>query len=90
MNSEEITKNADLQRVVTEGGKIYQEIKARYEPAQNGKFLAMDIDSKKAYIADTSAEAVVMAREHHPNKVFYVVKIGFDAAETMARLSSKK
>ena len=90
MSPEEVTKNADLQRVVTEGVKIYQAIKTQYEPSQNGKFLAIDIDSQRTYIAGTSAEAVNKAREKHPNKVFYVVKIGFDAAETMARLITKK
>ncbi|MES2216725.1 MAG: hypothetical protein V4481_05545 [Patescibacteria group bacterium] len=89
MTPEELTKNADLQKVVTEGVKIYQQIKDLYEPIQNGKFMAIDIDSKKAYVADTSADAVVMARKEHPQKVFYVVKIGFDAAETIAHLFTK-
>jgi hypothetical protein len=86
MNPEELTKNADLQKVATQGAIIYQEIKMQHEPAENGKFLAIDIDSKDVYIADSSAEAVVKARIQHPNKVFYVVKIGFDAAETMAHM----
>ena len=90
MSSEEITKNANLQKVVTEGVKIYQKIKNQYEPDKNGKFLAIDIDSKDAYMADTSADAVVMARKEHSKKVFYVVKIGFDAVETIAHLFAKK
>jgi hypothetical protein len=56
----------------------------------HGEFLAIDIDSKDVYVAPTSAEAVVAARGVHPNKVFYVVKIGFDAAETMAHLFPQK
>jgi len=43
------------------------------------------IYSKKAYLGNTSAEALELARQNHPNTVFYVVKIGFDVAETMAR-----
>ncbi len=90
MTSEEITKNADLQKVVTEGVKIYQEIKNRFEPAYNGKFLAIDIDSRNTYIGTSSAEAMVEARKKHPGKVFYVVKIGYDAVETIASLFTKK
>lgn len=90
MDSEELIKKADLQNIATEGAKIYDQIKVNYEPKENGKFLAIDIDTKNVYLANTSAEAVELAREKHPNKVFYVVKIGFEVAETMARLFSEK
>ena len=85
MDTEELIKKADLQKIATEGANIYNQIKVNYDPKEIGKFLAIDIDTKKAYLANTSAEAVVLARQNHPNKVFYVVKIGFDVAETMAR-----
>ncbi len=90
MDSEELIKNTDLERIASQGALIYQSIKSKYEENSIGKFLAIDIDSKDQYLASTSAEAVVMARTAHPNKVFYVVKVGFDAAETMAHLVSKK
>lgn len=85
MDSETIIKNTDVQKIANEGAKIYQKIKSEYDPKSIGKFLAIDTDSKDIYLADTSANAVLKAREEHPNKIFYVVKIGFDVAETMAR-----
>jgi len=85
MDNEELIKKADIQRIAEEGAKIYEQIKVNYDPKEKGKFLAIDIDSKKVYLGDTSAEALELARQNHPNKVFYVVKIGFDVAETMAR-----
>jgi hypothetical protein len=88
MNTDELIKNADLQTIASEGSVIYQEIKDQYEPREIGKFLAIDIESKDVYLGTTSAEAVEQARESHPQKVFYVVKIGFEAAETMAHLFS--
>lgn len=87
---EELLKNTDLQKIATEGAKIYEGIKQNYEPSHKGEFLAIDIDSKEAYLASTSAEAVVLAKAQHPDKVFFVVKIGFDAAETMAHLFPQK
>ena len=86
MNSEELIKKADIQKIAGEGAKIYEGIKPHYEPAQNGKFLAIDIESKNTFVGNTSSEAVELARKAHPNKVFYVVKIGFSAAETLASL----
>lgn len=84
-NNEELIKKADIQKIAEEGAKIYDQIKVNYDPKERGKFLAIDIDSKKTYLGNTSAEALELARQNHPNKVFYIVKIGFDVAETMAR-----
>mgnify|MGYP001562234671 CR=1 FL=1 len=83
--NDDLSKQADIQKIAEEGGKIYEEIKSQYEPEQNGKFLAIEVESKKVYLGNTSAEAVVLARQNHPNKVFYVVKIGFGAAEMLAQ-----
>lgn len=91
-NNEELIKKADIQKIAEEGAKIYDQIKINYDPKERGKFLAIDIDSKKVYLGNTSAEALELARQNHPNhpnKVFYVVKIGFDVAETMARSFSE-
>lgn len=88
MNNDDLIKKTDIQKIAAAGAKIYETIKLKYESAQNGKFLAIDIDSKDAFIGKTSSEAVELARKAHPNKVFYVVKIGFSAAETLASLAS--
>lgn len=84
-NNEELIKKADIQLIVEKGKKLYEQIKVNYDPKEKGKFLAIDIDSEKVYLGNTSAEAVALAKQNHPNKVFYVVKIGFDVAETMAK-----
>jgi len=85
-NSEELIKKANIQKIAEEGAKIYETVKSQYEPAQNGKFLAIDIESRDTFVGNASSEAVELARKGHPDKVFYVVKIGFSAAETLASL----
>lgn len=85
-NNEKLIKKANIQKIAEEGAKIYETIKLQYEPAQNGKFLAIDIESKEAYVGNTSSEAVELARTAHPDKIFYVVKIGFSATETLSSL----
>jgi hypothetical protein len=85
MENDELIKQADIQKIATEGAKIYEGVKSQFDPKEKGKFLAIDIDTKQTYLADTSADAVAEARKSNPNKIFYVVKIGFDAAETMAQ-----
>jgi len=85
--NDSLLKNVDLEKIAREGNEIYEEVKLKYEPEYHGQFLAIDIDSKDCYLAATSADAVASARNAHPEKVFYVKKIGFDAAETMANLT---
>lgn len=81
----DLLKDADIQKIAEKGAKIYDRIKIKYEPHDNGKFLAIDVESEKEYLGKTSAEALTLARAQHPNKVFYVVKIGFNVVETMAK-----
>ena len=85
MNDEKLIEQVDIERIAEKGAKIYEKIKSDYDPKEIEKFLAIDIDSEKVYLGDTSADALNFARQSHPNKVFYVVKIGFDVAETMAK-----
>lgn len=89
MNTEELAKKADLQKITEEGTKIYERIKKNYEPQDNGKFLAIEVGEQKAYLGNSSAEAVELARIAHPEKVFFVVKIGHSVAETLARFSAE-
>lgn len=91
-NNDELIKNADIQKIAEEGAQIYAQVKANYDPKEKGKFLAIEIESKNVYLGNTSAEALVLAKQNHPDKIFYVVKIGFDTAETMAQsfLENKK
>lgn len=85
MDNNKLIKKADIQHIAEEGAKIYKQIKINYDPKERGKFLAIEIESKQTYLGNTSAEALELAHQKYPDKVFYVAKIGFDAAETAAR-----
>ena len=88
MDNEELIKKADIQKIAAKGAKIYEKIKNKYEPQKNGKFLAINVDNEDIFMADNSSEAVEKARQKYPDKVFYVVKIGFSATEIMAKLKT--
>lgn len=90
MDNEDLIKQGNIRRIAEERAKTYEEIKANYDPKEKGKFLAIEIERKNVYLGHDSAKALSLARQNHPEKVFYVVKIGFDVAETMARSFAKK
>lgn len=86
MNNDDLLKKTDIEKIAKEGQIIYSKIKNQYEPKENGKYLAIEIDSKEIFLGKTGAEATIKARHKYPNKIFYLVKIGFTSAETIARI----
>lgn len=87
---EDLIKKADLGNIVKKGEEIYEQIKSQYEPQHNGKFLAIEVESKKVYFGNESVDAVVLAKKDFPDKVFYLVKIGYGYTETLAKYTHKK
>ena len=85
-NNEQLIKNTDIQEVAEKGEKIYEEIKQEYESEDGDKYLAIDVESRDVYLGDSTTEAVEKARSVHPDKVFYVVKVGSSASEILAGL----
>ena len=85
----DLLNQADFQEISRKGQEIYQSKKLEYEPTHNGKFLAIETETKELYLGETSAEAMEKARQTNPGKVFYVVKIGSNVAETMAQAFAK-
>ena len=85
-SSEELLKQADIEDIAKRGTAIYESVKGTYGPEHKGKFLAIDVESKDVYLADTSSEAVESAKKAHPNNVFYVVRVGFSFTEALANM----
>lgn len=83
----DLIEKADLGKIVDEGEKVYEQVKSQYEPQHNGKFLAIEIDSKDVFFGEHSKDAVEQAKQKYPDKVFYVVKIGYGYTETLAKYS---
>ncbi|OGZ72105.1 MAG: hypothetical protein A2908_04405 [Candidatus Staskawiczbacteria bacterium RIFCSPLOWO2_01_FULL_38_12b] len=83
---ENLVKTVDIGAIVNKGKRIYEKIKSKYQPKYNGKFLAIEVDSKDVFFADSSVKAVEAAKKKYPDKVFFVVKIGFSVNEIFSRL----
>ena len=83
---EDLIKKVDMEKIADEGEKIYEEIKSKYEPQDNGKFLAIEVDSKDVFLGEHSSDAVELAKKTHPSKVFFVVKIGYSANEILSNM----
>ena len=73
-----------MSRVVKQGDAIYAKIKDEYEPRHTGKYLAIEPDTGRVYLAKDGAMAIVKAKRAQPRKFFYLKKIGYDTAERIA------
>ena len=85
-----VKKEINTEIIAKKGRKIYQAIKKQYEPKYDGKLLAIDTTTKKVYMGDDTIEAVEKGRSENPDTIFYVVKIGYAVAETLAKTDVMK
>ena len=79
-----LAQTKPFQEIAEKGAALYEHMKGDYEPKFNGKFLAIEIESRKVYMGDTSGVALEQAQTENPGKLFYVVKVGSSSAETLA------
>ena len=78
-----LISRSKISRTVKRGSAIYEKIKDKYEPRHKGEYLVIEPDTKKVYLAKDGAQALTKARQAQPDKFFYLVKIGYDAADMM-------
>lgn len=65
------------QEIAEKGEALYKNrFQAQYEREQPGRFLAIDITTEEAIVADTPEQAVESAQARNPNGFFHLVKIG--------------
>lgn len=85
MPEEKDFSQINTDELVKRGEEIYKEkFQKKYEPSHDGKFLAIETETKKEFLGETSVEATEKAKQEFPDKIFYIKKIGFSAAEVVS------
>lgn len=79
----EETETAD--ELVESGQRFYDEhLRASLEPEHAGRYVAIEPDSGRYFLADTGTEALVEARRALPESLFYLARVGHSAADTLS------
>lgn len=61
--------------------KFYREnLKTLLEPSEVGKFVAIEPDSGSYFVNESDVEAILSGRAVLPDKLFYLMRIGYNAA----------
>jgi len=78
------------EQIAEKGESLYREkLKAILEPAQNGRFVAIEVVSGEHYVGDTIIEAVEAARKKYPNRLLHTIKIGYEGVYKLGRFSKR-
>lgn len=69
------------QQITEIAEKIYNdELKEKLERESLGKYVVIDVQTKRYFIADTADQAVSLGRQELPEGIFHLIKIGSSSA----------
>lgn len=71
---------------LVEGGqRFYEEhLRDQLEPEHAGRYVAIEPESGRYFLADTGTEALLEARRVLPESLFYLARVGHAAADTLS------
>ena len=58
------------------GAQKYEELKQTLEPAHDGHYVAIEVESGKYFLGDTAEKAIEAAKYAFPDKLFFITRIG--------------
>ena len=60
---------------------IYEEqLRLKLEEQGHGKFVAIEPESGTFFLGESYSEAVMAARKDHPERISFVIRVGYEAA----------
>jgi hypothetical protein len=70
--------------LVRRARKLYDEqLRVLLEPNQRGRYVAIEPDSGRYFLGDTGTAALVEAHTAMPKSIFYLARIGYEAADSL-------
>ena len=77
-------------RLSEAGQRVYQErLKDFLEPDHVGEFVAIEPESGRYFLGESSLEAMLNAREAMPGSLFFLARVGYPAANKIGGRSIK-
>jgi hypothetical protein len=69
---------------VERGQSLYEEkLRSDLEPSHNGRFVAIEPRTGRYFLGDTGTAALVAARAAMPHNLFYLTRVGRQAAHSI-------
>lgn len=83
-------KPIDIHQLSEEGKKIYEELRETLGAEHKGEYLAIEVESGDHFLGETIEKAGEKARKQHPDKIFYLVKIGYPGVFNLSTFASSQ
>lgn len=65
------------------GWSHYEEIREELEAEHYGDYVMIEVDSGDYFLGKTPQQALQKAKDVHPDKAFYLIRIGYKAARKL-------
>lgn len=73
------------------GQRLYDErLRALLEPEHEGEFLAIEPESERYFLGQTGLAALRAGRKELPDKLFYLLRVGHEAAYRLGGYGSRR
>ena len=72
----------DKERFAEKGEAIFRSVEDKLMAEYKGKIVAVEIDSGDYFLGRTHSEAMDKAKKKHPDKIFYLARVGARACVT--------
>lgn len=83
-------KPINIHQLSEKGKEIYQSLKATLEPEHKGEYLVIEVESGDYFIGETIGKARKKAQKKYPEKVFYLIKIGYPGVFNLSTFASSQ
>jgi hypothetical protein len=77
-----IRELSNVHDISIKGQKILESIPEELKKEEWGRFIAIEVESGDFHLGDTAIEATQKARAKHPDKLFFLGRIGYRTAYT--------
>lgn len=67
-----------------------RELKERLEATEKGKFVAIEPETESYFVDKDGTKALLRAREAFPDKLFFLIRIGYEAADSIGGYGYKR
>jgi hypothetical protein len=78
----QVQKLPDIQHISKKGQKSFEMLSEELTESHFGRFIASEVDSGDYFIGETAIEATRRAQAKHPEKLFFLGRIGYRTAYT--------
>lgn len=71
--------------LVESGQRFYDDhLKGELEPEHTGRYVAIEPESGRYFLADTGTDALLEAYRSLPQSLFYLARVGYPSADTLS------